>query len=67
MSLEQKIILYPLKYSTETALSTSLSSVFSYFTYMIGLTKRSHNAPKMQQVTFRVFWEGNVPLFVMPL
>ena len=44
--------LYPLKYSLGTALSTSLSSVYSYFTYMIGLTKRSHVAPKMQHVTF---------------
>ena len=44
--------LYPLKYSLGTALSPSLSSVYSYFTYMIGLTKRSHVAPKMQHVTF---------------
>ena len=36
----------------KTALSTSLSSVYSYFTYMIGLTKRSHVAPNMQHVTF---------------
>ena len=43
---------YPLKHSLGTALSTSLSSVYSYFTYMIGLTKRSHVAPKMQHVTF---------------
>ena len=44
--------LYPLKHLIRTALSTSLSSVYSYFTYMIGLTKRSHIAPKMQHVTF---------------
>ena len=44
--------LYPLKHSLGTALSPSLSSVYSYFTYMIGLTKRSHVAPKMQHVTF---------------
>ena len=44
--------MYPLKHSLGTALSTSLSSVYSYFTYMIGLTKRSHVAPKMQHVTF---------------
>ena len=46
--------MYPLKPSTKTALSTSLSSVYSYFTYMIGLTKRSHVAPNMQHVTFGV-------------
>ena len=40
--------LYPLKHSLGTALSPSLSSVYSYFTYMIG----SHVAPKMQHVTF---------------
>ena len=50
-----------LKHSIKTALSTSLSSVYSYFTYMIGLTKRSHVAPKMQHVPFcdsivRVYW-----------
>ena len=44
--------LYPLKHSLGTALSTSLSSMYSYFTYMIGLTKWSHVAPKMQHVTF---------------
>ena len=44
--------LYPLKYSLGLALSPSLSSEYSYFTYMIGLTKRSHVAPKMQHVTF---------------
>ena len=44
--------LYPLKHSLGTALSHSLSSVYSYFTYMIGLTKRSHVSPKMQYVTF---------------
>ena len=44
--------LYPLKHSLGTALSTSLSSMYSYFTYMIGLTKRSHVALKMQHVTF---------------
>ena len=44
--------MYPLKHSLGTAVSTSLSSVYSYFTYMIGLTKRSHVAPKMQHVTF---------------
>ena len=42
--------MYPLKHSLLTTLSTSLSSVYSYFTYMIGLTKRSHVAPKMQHV-----------------
>ena len=31
--------LYPLKHSLGTALLTSFSSVYSYFTYMIGLTK----------------------------
>ena len=30
--------LYPLKHSLGTALYPSLSSVYSYFTYMIGLT-----------------------------
>ena len=44
--------LYPLKHSLGTGLSPSLSSVYSYFTYMIRLTKRSHVAPKMQHVTF---------------
>ena len=44
--------MYPLKHSLGTTLSTSLSSVYSYFTYMIGLTKRSYVAPKMQHVTF---------------
>ena len=44
--------LYPLKYSLEIALSPSLSRVYRNFTYMIGLTKRSHVAPKMQHVTF---------------
>ena len=44
--------LYPLKHSLGFALSPSLSSVCSYFTYMIGLKKRSHVAPKMQHVTF---------------
>ena len=44
--------LHPLKHSLGTALSTSLTSVYSYFTYMIGLTKRSHVAPKMQHATF---------------
>ena len=44
--------MYPLKHSLETSLSTSLRSVYLYFTYMIGLTKRSHVAPKMQHVTF---------------
>ena len=44
--------LYPLKHSLGTALSPSLSSVHKYFTYMIGLTKRSHVAPKMQHVKF---------------
>ena len=44
--------LYPLKHSLGTALSPSLSSVYSYFTYMIWLTKLSHVAPKMQHVTF---------------
>ena len=44
--------LYPLKHSLGTALSPSLSSVSINFTYMIGLTKRSHVAPKMQHVTF---------------
>ena len=43
---------YPLKYSLGTALSPSHSSVHSYFTYMTGLTKLSHVAPKMQHVTF---------------
>ena len=43
--------LYPLRHSTETALSTSLSSVHRYFMYLIGLTKRSHVAPKMQHLT----------------
>ena len=45
-------LLYLFKNSLGTALSTSLSSVYSYFTYMIGLTKRSHVAIKMQHVTF---------------
>ena len=44
--------MYPLKHSLGTALSHSLSSVYSYFTYMIGLTKRSHVAPKMQHIKF---------------
>ena len=44
--------LHPLKPSLGTALSTSLIRVYSYFTYMIGLTKRSHVAPEMQHVTF---------------
>ena len=44
--------LYPLKHSLGTALSTSIGSVYNNFTYMIGLTKRSHVAPKMQHVTF---------------
>ena len=44
--------LYPLKHSLGIALSPSLSSVYSYFTYMIGLTKRSHVPTKMQHVTF---------------
>ena len=44
--------LYPLKHSLGTALSPPLSSVYSYFTYMIGLTKRSHVAPILQHVTF---------------
>ena len=53
--------LFILKHSIKTALSTSLSSVYSYFTYMIGFTKRSHVEPKMQHVTFcdsivRVDW-----------
>ena len=39
--------MYPLKHSLGTALSPSLSSVYIDFTYMIGLTKRSHVAPKM--------------------
>ena len=49
--------LYPLKHSFGTALSPSLSSVYSYFTYMIGLTKRSHVAPKMQHVFMQHFWQ----------
>ena len=44
--------MYPLKHSLGTALSTSLSSVYINFTYIIGLAKRSHVAPKMQHVTF---------------
>ena len=44
--------MYPLKHSLGTALSPSICSVYSYFTYMIGLTKRSHVAPKMQHVIF---------------
>ena len=44
--------LYQLKHSLGTALSPSLSSVYSYLTYMIGLTKWSHVAPKMKHVTF---------------
>ena len=44
--------LHPLNYSLGTALSPSLSRVYSYFTHMNGLTKRSHVAPKMQHVTF---------------
>ena len=44
--------MYPLEHTIGTALSNSLSSVYSYFTYMIVLTKRSHVAPKMQHVTF---------------
>ena len=44
--------LYPLKHCSGTALSHSLSSGYSYFTYMIRLTKRSHVAPKMQHLTF---------------
>ena len=44
--------MYRLKHSLQTALSTSLGSVYSYFTNMIGFTKRSHVAPKMQHVTF---------------
>ena len=43
---------YSLKHSLGTALSTSLRSVYINFTYMIGLTKRSHVAPKMQHFTF---------------
>ena len=45
-------LLDPLEYSVGTALSTSLSSVHCYFMYMIGLTKRSHVAPKIQNITF---------------
>ena len=53
--------LFILKHSIKTALSTSHSSVYGYFTYMIGLAKRSHVAPKLQHVTFcdsivRVDW-----------
>ena len=44
--------LYPLKHSLGTGLSSSLSSVYSYFKCLIGFTKRSHVAPKMQHVTF---------------
>ena len=44
--------LYSLKHSIETVLITSFSNVYSYFTYMIGFTERSHVAPKMQHVTF---------------
>ena len=44
--------MFSLKHFIKNALSTSLSSVYSYFTYMIGLTKRSHFAPKMQHITF---------------
>ena len=44
--------MYPLKHSLKTAHSTSLRSVYINFTYMIGLTKRSHVAPKMQHVAF---------------
>ena len=44
--------LFPLKHFIKNALSTSLNSVYTYFTYMIGLTKGSHVAPKMQHVTF---------------
>ena len=36
----------------KNAHSTTVNSAYSYFTYMIGLTKRSHVAPKMQHVTF---------------
>ena len=49
---ETEHIMYPLKHSLGTALSTSLRSVYINFTYMIGLTKRSHVAPKMQHATF---------------
>ena len=44
--------MYPLKHSLGTARSTSLMSVYINFTYMTGLTKRSHVASKMQHVTF---------------
>ena len=44
--------LYPIKRSLGTALSSSISSVYSYFTYIIGLKKQSHVAPKVQHVTF---------------
>ena len=44
--------LYPFIYSLGTAFSPSLSSVYSYYTCMTELTKRSHVAPKMQHVTF---------------
>ena len=52
--------LFILKHSIKTALSTSLRSVYGYFTHMIGLTKPSHVAPNMH-VTFcdsivRVDW-----------
>ena len=47
--------MYPLKHSLGTALSTSLRSVYINFTYMIGLTKRSHVAPKMQHATSILF------------
>ena len=44
--------MYPLKHSLGTALSTSLNtSVYINLTYMTGLTKLSHVAPKMQHVT----------------
>ena len=44
--------LYVLEHSIGTALTTSLISVYSYFTYMIGLKKRSHVPLKMLHVTF---------------
>ena len=44
--------LYSLQHSIETVLITSISNVYSYFTYMIGFTKRSHVAPKSSMLHF---------------
>ena len=44
--------LYQLKHSLETALSPSLSSVYCYFTYMIGLTNGHMSHQKCSMLHF---------------